>query len=182
MERIAGVIEVYDDAIPNASTVLDAVLAGGDDWAEALVGPQATSKRREDIRDSYVKWINPFDFRIDPILYGFAKTVWGYIDEYGQRYDQGFSSLETINVNRYLPGEQYHVHADAGGKSMRVISALVYLNDDFIGGETEFVHFDERVTPRAGRLVIFPSNYAYAHAALPPTDGVKYSAAFWVNA
>ena len=183
MRRVAGAIEITDNAIHNVTQVLDELIADNDEWYDALVADHDLSSRQDkSIRNNAIRWIDPFDFRISPVLYEFVKTVWAYIDDYGKRYDRSFRSLEKVNVNRYLPGERYVVHADAGGLSTRVISALVYLNDDFTGGETEFVHFDKRVTPKAGRLVIFPSNYAYAHAALPPSDGVKYSAAFWTNA
>jgi hypothetical protein len=178
--KVAGAIEIFDNAISNASEIL-ATINGVASWDEARVGDQV-AERNPEIRDNDVHWINPFDFRVPINLYEFVRNVWHYINDYGIRYDRSFTSLESVNVNRYLPGQRYHVHADAAGKSPRVISALVYLNDDFTGGETEFVHFDERVTPQAGRLVIFPSNYAYAHAALPPTQGIKYSAAFWTNA
>lgn len=177
-ERLAGAVEVYDDAVPNVSEILE-VLASSGAWDRAKTG--AGSGEVSDKRTNDVTWIEPFNFRTPLILHEFVRNVWHYLDDYGLRYDQSFSFLENVNVNRYEPGQQYHVHSDAGGTSTRVISALVYLNDDFTGGETEFVLFGEKVQPKAGRLVIFPSNYAYAHAALPPTDGVKYSAAFWTN-
>lgn len=178
-KTLAGAIEVYDDAIPNHAEVLTAIVANAN-WEDAVVGP--TGLRDTHIRDNEVHWINPFDFRTPTVLFEFAKQVWAFVDDYGVRFGRAFGGMEPVNVNRYLPGQQYHAHADANGQSMRVISALVYLNDNFTGGETEFIHFKERITPQAGRLIIFPSNYPYAHAALPPTDGVKYSAAFWMHA
>lgn len=178
-ERIAGAVEVYDDAIPNHAEILERVKESAS-WDRAQTG-SGDSVQVSDIRTNDVMWIAPFDFRTHITLYEFAKTVWHYLDDYGIRYDQTFSFMENINVNRYLPGQRYHTHADAGGNSMRVISALVYLNDDFTAGETEFVLFDEKIQPKAGRLIIFPSNYAYAHAALPPDEGTKYSAAIWTN-
>lgn len=178
-DRIAGAIEVYDNAVPNHSQVLEQVIEGAS-WDRAKTG-LSEQPVVSDVRTNDVMWIMPFDFRTHITLYEFAKTVWHYLDDYGTRYDQSFSFMEPINVNRYEPGQRYHPHSDAGGNSTRVISALVYLNDDFTGGETEFVLFGEKVQPKAGRLVIFPSNYAYAHAALPPTEGTKYSAAFWTN-
>lgn len=182
-QRVAGVVEIFDNAITNCEEILAIIANGDDSWEEAEVGDTSTpGKVIKEVRDNQVRWIHPFNFNTDPLLFNFVKTVWRYLDDYGTRYERSFSNLESVNINRYLPGQQYHVHADAGGKSTRVISALVYLNDDFSGGETDFVYFDERITPKAGRLVIFPSNYAYAHAALPPLDGVKYSAAFWTNA
>lgn len=177
-ERLAGAIEIYDNAVTNHVEVLDMVKQL-QKWDRARIGLDAGAV--SEVRTNDVAWIMPFDFKTDPLLVDFVRTVWHYLDDYGTRYDQSFSFLENVNVNRYEPGQQYHAHADAMGNSSRVISALVYLNNDFTGGETEFLLFNEKVTPKAGRLVIFPSNYAYAHAALPPTDGTKYSAAFWTH-
>lgn len=180
MERTAGVIEVFDNAITNTAEILDTILSVAE-WDVARVG-LSSGEVDTSIRDNNNFFVNPFSFRTPEVLYRFAKTVWEYLDDYGLRYHQGFSSLENININRYLPGQQYHIHSDAGPDKHRVISALVYLNNVQEGGETYFPNFDLNVTPEAGRLVIFPSNYAYAHAALPPKSGVKYSAAFWTIA
>jgi prolyl 4-hydroxylase len=61
-----------------------------------------------------------------------------------------------------------------------VISALLYLND-VQGGETHFTYFNTSVSPKAGRLVVFPSNYAYTHEAYPPIEGYKYVCVFWTR-
>lgn len=180
MQRIAGAIEIVDNAITNCPELLDSI-ASIAEWNDAKVGPTDGCINKE-MRDNSNYFIHPFSFRTPEILYRFAKTVWEFIDDYGLRYDQGFSNLEPININRYLPGQRYRVHADAGPDKHRVISALVYLNDVSEGGETYFPHFDVSIRPEAGRLVIFPSNYAYAHAAIAPVSGVKYSAAFWTLA
>lgn len=180
-ERRAGVIEVFDNAIPNPDEVLAEIVKQAN-WLEAEIGGAKGLHRDETIRDSDVHWIPALDFRNPPLLHDFIKTIWLHLDDYGVRYDRSFSGIESMNINRYMPGQQYHVHADAGAKSPRVLSALVYLNDDFDGGETEFVYHDVAISPKAGRLVIFPSDFAYSHAALPPSDGVKYSAALWAYA
>jgi len=175
---VAGVVEVYDDAILNCAEILDAVNQA-DLWRSATVSEQGVVNR--DIRDNDVAAIDPFSFVTPEVLYRFARTVWQYIDAYAIRYNVHFSHMEPFNINRYMPGEQYHAHADAGPGMPRIISAVAYLNDVEEGGETRFVHFDEAITPKAGRIIVFPSNYAYTHAALPPVSGVKYAAAFWTR-
>ena len=48
---------------------------------------------------------------------------------------------ENMQVLRYSVGDHYHYHLDNGGSSAiagRVLTALVYLNDDFGGGETNW--------------------------------------------
>lgn len=175
--KYAGVIEVYDDAIPNAAQIVR-YLERNAAWEEARVGV-GSGEYQGNRRSNSVTFIDPFDFRCHETLRGFAKTVWHHLDDYAQRHEVTFGGMEHINVNRYYPGEFYRPHADDGPGHNRLISALVYLNNVEEGGETEFVYQDVSVSPREGRLVIFPSNYAYTHAAHSPIRGTKYSAAFW---
>lgn len=175
--RYAGAIEVYDDAVDNTAEIVR-YLEDRYSWNVARIGADGGNVE-ESTRNNAVTFIEPFDFRCPDLLRSFAKTVWHYLDDYAQRFDVVFAGMENVNVNRYYPGEFYKPHADDGPGHNRVISALVYLNDVKEGGQTEFIYHDVSVSPKAGRLVIFPSNYAYAHAAHAPTSGVKYSAAFW---
>lgn len=173
----AGVIEVFDNAIPNTQQII-AHLERNAIWEHAKVGHDE-GEIDSSKRNNSVTFFNAQHLLCPSLLRDFASTVFRYLDDYGQRYDVSFSAMESVNVNRYGPGERYRPHADAGPGHDRVISALVYLNDVSEGGSTEFVYHGVSVYPRAGRLVIFPSNYAYAHAANPPVNSVKYSAAFW---
>lgn len=75
---------------------------------------------------------------------------------------------------RYSVGEKYDQHYDGGTESARSISVLIYLNDDYNGGEIEFPHFNLKIKPKAGTLILFPSNYAYSHIAHPVISETKY--------
>ena len=66
--------------------------------------------------------------------------------------------------------------------SNRMLSAVVYLNDVDEGGQTEFPFIGVSVAAREGRLVLFPSDYLFAHIAHPPASQTKYSIAYWVVA
>lgn len=179
-QTVAGVVEIYDDAVPNCAELLSLLDEGA--FAPARVGvTDAVGVENPHIRDSSNVFINPFQLNTALEWYELARTIYHYLDSYGRRYDVQFQSMEYFAINRYLPGQRYKAHADAGPVHPRVISALLYMNDVASGGETRFIHHDVQVTPKAGRLIIFPSNYAYAHAALPPADGVKYSLAAWTR-
>ncbi len=87
------------------------------------------------------------------------------------------------NLQRYRPGEYYHWHVDSGpGEFMaRQLVALWYLNDVAgPGGETEFALQDVKVTPREGKLVLFPPFWTHIHRAATVEQGVKYIATTWV--
>lgn len=85
-----------------------------------------------------------------------------------------YSSVEAL---MYSNGEHYVPHHDNGAKhvSNRICSMVAYLNDDYSGGEIEFVLFGEKIKPPSGSIVIFPSNHPYLHAVHPVVDGVRYA-------
>lgn len=104
----------------------------------------------------------------------------------GTAYDQA----EPLLVLRYRPGQQYQRHFDAlpGLTNQRVRTALVYLNEDYAGGETEFPRLDLRVKGRTGDVLVFsntgPDGRAdplSEHAGLPVVSGVKHLASRWIR-
>ena len=97
------------------------------------------------------------------------------------KIEQEIKSIEPYAVLRYSGGEQYGFHYDGGTGSRRSISVLIYLNDDYEGGEIEFPNFKLKIKPKAGTLILFPSNYAYGHIAHPVTSGTKYVIVTWLH-
>jgi hypothetical protein len=82
---------------------------------------------------------------------------------------------------RYKPGQRFRLHYDAyeGGRRRR--SMVLYLNDDFTGGETYFPEIDHKVTPQKGTCIIFPDINDQQliiteslHASIPVVHGIKY--------
>lgn len=105
---------------------------------------------------------------------------------------------ETIQGQRYLPGQQFQPHNDffypdtsywefemaRGGQ--RSITAMVFLNDVEEGGHTEFTQLGISIEPRQGTLLIWNNatpdgvtNEATMHAGRPVTKGVKYVLTKW---
>ena len=106
-----------------------------------------------------------------------ASTI-PYANRYGIQeglWHEGYSLL------KYRGGEEYKSHYDGHTGMGRVISALVYLNDDYEGGEIEFPIFKIKIKPQPGMLILFPSNYAYRHIAHPITKGTKYALVTWIK-
>lgn len=62
----------------------------------------------------------------------------------------------------------------------RVLLWTVYLNDGFGAGETEFVHQDRKITPRAGSFLIAPAGFTHTHRGNRPTGGAKYIGTSWI--
>jgi prolyl 4-hydroxylase len=88
---------------------------------------------------------------------------------------------EAYQLLKYQTGEEYKAHFDGTTQSRRSVSPILYLNDDYEGGELEFVHFDLKIKPKAGALYLFPANYAYSHIAHPVIEGTKYALVTWLH-
>lgn len=101
---------------------------------------------------------------------------------YGMRYGikEGFWH-EGYSLLKYREQEEYKVHYDGGTMVGRSVSAVLYLNNNYEGGEIEFVNFGVKIKPEPGMLILFPSNYAYAHVAHPVTKGTKYALVTWIR-
>jgi predicted 2-oxoglutarate/Fe(II)-dependent dioxygenase YbiX len=97
--------------------------------------------------------------------------------------------FEKPQMLRYGPAGKYGLHADAEHFDFeqnrfyrfldRDFSMLIYLNDEYEGGELNFPWLNYRYKPKAGDLVIFPSNHIFSHESLPITRGNKYALVSW---
>jgi len=99
---------------------------------------------------------------------------------------------EPLHVLRYRPGQQYRPHHDAHAfappEKRRVATALLYLNDAYEGGETNFPDIGVTVRGAVGDLLIFHNLTAdklpdprMTHAGLPVTRGEKWLATRWIR-
>ena len=98
---------------------------------------------------------------------------------------------EPLTILRYRPGQQYRPHHDAHGatpEALRHWTALIWLNDDYEGGETDFPDVGVRVKGGVGDLLLFHNvtgdglpDQRMIHAGLPVTSGVKWMASRWIR-
>ena len=83
--------------------------------------------------------------------------------------------------DRYV-GQFKSLHSDVGMSTVRrVCAVLIYLNDVEEGGETIFPVLGEKVTPKKGRVVIFPSYFTHYHYASIPMSSDKYVICIHIN-
>lgn len=97
---------------------------------------------------------------------------------------------EALALLRYSPGQEYRPHFDfvRGAANRRLQTALIYLNDDYEGGETKFVRTGLSVKGGTGDVILFRNegadtgpNPLSEHAGMPVTRGVKYLATRWIR-
>jgi hypothetical protein len=90
-----------------------------------------------------------------------------------------------IKVQKTPPGGGFHVwHFEDGSYENcdRELVWMIYLNDDFDGGETEFFYQKLRVIPEKGSILIWPADFTHTHRGnMVLGDKNKYICTGWLN-
>lgn len=106
-----------------------------------------------------------------------------------QEYTNVYGHLKSVpmysinqKVQKTPAGGGYHIWHDEQTDlrhSTRCMVWMVYLNDNFEGGETEFLYYHKRIKPEKGKLLLWPAGYTHAHRGGLVTDGTKYIITGW---
>lgn len=105
----------------------------------------------------------------------------------GTRVEQG----EPLNVLHYAPGQEYREHMDTlpHVSNQRTVTALLYLNTGYLGGETRFPEQGLSVAGSGGDMVAFDNTLPDGspdprsrHAGAPVRQGAKWAATRWIRA
>jgi len=89
-----------------------------------------------------------------------------------------------LSISKYIAGASMGPHVDTypGDGKSPVMSGVLYLNDDYTGGELDFPLQGVRIKPEAGSIIIFPSVEPFFHQSLEVVAGEKYmSPVFWIG-
>ena len=106
--------------------------------------------------------------------------------------------LEISQVLQYAVGEEFVLHCDfldpqalrdeIARNGQRVATVLIYLNEDFAGGQTSFPRLGLNHRGRTGDALVFSSvdsagrpDPRTQHAGCPPTQGQKWVFSQWVR-
>lgn len=106
--------------------------------------------------------------------------------------------FEVAKVLHYAPGQEFTMHSDffdpavhvaeVMERGQRIVTFLVYLNDGYEGGETDFPKIGVRYKGRKGDALMFVNVAASGspdlqtfHAGLPPTRGEKWLLSQWIR-
>ena len=108
--------------------------------------------------------------------------------------------FEIAKLLHYSPGEQFALHADfieaktpelaheLAARGQRAATFLIYLNDGYEGGATQFPRLDWQYRGGCGDALLFSNvdaggapDYDTVHAGTPPTSGEKWVLSQWVR-
>jgi prolyl 4-hydroxylase len=84
---------------------------------------------------------------------------------------------ERLRCYKYEPGQRFAPHYDGAflrsDDERSLLTYLIYLNDDFEGGETDLLSLGKVIEPRPGRALLF--QHAILHEGRTVRQGIKYA-------
>jgi predicted 2-oxoglutarate/Fe(II)-dependent dioxygenase YbiX len=101
--------------------------------------------------------------------------------DYANEHNIDLGYLTPISIAKYSTGKEMGSHIDSyDDERSPVLSVVLYINDNYDGGELYFKEQEVLIKPTAGSLIAFPSVDPYYHQSMVVTKGLKYmSPGFW---
>lgn len=104
-------------------------------------------------------------------------------------YNSKIKNIENPQFLRYDIEDHYIEHNDCedfvNNKIKKIIdrdiSVIIFLNDNYEGGELEFTNLQLSIKPKAGMMIAFPSYMEFSHKVHKVTKGTRYSIVSWIN-
>lgn len=185
---VGGCIDIFENAWPEPLETIKQIenscldLESDISWTRAKTINDSSQKLRTNYDLNITQLANDFNNGVAQNIHNqmyillLASTI-----PYAKKHDIDEMYHEAYNMLKYSSGQEYKAHFDGETFTGRSISAIVYLNNDYEGGEIEFVNFGIKIKPEPGMLLLFPSNYAYKHIAHPVISGTKYAVVTWIK-
>lgn len=178
---------VYRGAVPPEACEYLIAHAASRMRPSLVYNPKGGGYLRDPLRTSKTASLGPID--LDLAIVALARLM---AHAAGTPDEQG----EFLSVLHYAPGQQYRPHfdnippgPDLERSGQRTKTAILFLNDDYVGGETHFLAPDLKLRARRGDLLVFSNldaqgtlDPASRHAGLPVTLGEKWIVTRWFRA
>lgn len=179
--NLYSLLSIQPGFVPD--TIINTLLSTkSENYSQALVGYNSTQEVTDHRK---TKWLTlPKD--IHGHLY---RSIYQIYEEHLKCvYKNNLTGIEPPQFLRYDVGDHYDIHNDSesyvNGTLKRVverdISILLYLNDEYRGGELEFTQLQLAIKPKKGMLIAFPSYAEFEHKVHPIVEGTRYNIVSWV--
>jgi len=155
-------------------------------FEKAAVGP---GELNEQVRKVNIYHLNPKNKSLTEVhWYNFlAKKFFDYMNYYlienKLQYFYKMDKVSQVDILKYEKTFHYKYHVDDGQFTKRALSCILFLNNDYEGGELSFKNtFNDEETnirPQPGSLVVWPSNFLFPHTVKPVRKGTRYSVVAW---
>lgn len=118
---------------------------------------------------------------IDVIVKQYTKDVRPLYYAYGDDFKH-----YNYHILKYTSEDYFKIHHDHYAETLnysRLLSIVIYLNEDYTGGELEFpsAGINKEYTFKTGDAIVFPSHWMFYHGVKPITSGERYAIVIWVG-
>lgn len=130
------------------------------------------------------EFVDVSDGRCTQILQNAQNSLKSCIEEEFQCCisNEGIGTVVKFSVGWELPYhcDQWSSLPTYSGGATRDISSIIYLSDDFSGGELEFPDIGMIIEPSAGSAIFFTGTEEYMHRVKPVISGTRMTCTgFW---
>jgi Rps23 Pro-64 3,4-dihydroxylase Tpa1-like proline 4-hydroxylase len=115
-------------------------------------------------------------------------TRFRVIDELRSFYSEPVLYSDTIQLVKWNEGQSMPPHADNAnpdgsphGMPWRAYASVIYLNDEYEGGDIYFPRLSARIQPDKGLLLGFRGDFSHEHGVEEITQGVRYTMPGWYS-
>lgn len=96
---------------------------------------------------------------------------------------------DLFQITRWFPGMEQPPHSDdmenteySEQNRHREYGAIIYLNDDFMGGKTFYPQHNFEIIPEPGKMAVHPGTTDYMHGVTKIENKIRYTiASFWTK-
>jgi len=135
--------------------------------------------------------VDPLDLKKDEykIFNNYFEELYNCYNDYKKQWPFLSKTIKTLdipsfNIQRYNPGDHFsftHCERDTTKYMHRVFAWMTYLNDvKSENGNTNFTHFDIKISPEKGKTLIWPAEWTHAHSGEILKVETKYIITGWM--
>ena len=124
----------------------------------------------------FVFHIDLEDKDIESLINSYGRLVLRFVEE---NYPGPFEDYDDskVHIAKFSKGSGMHEHFDS--TKPNDIATLIYLNEDYVGGEIYFPDYNISVKPNIGDLICFPDTPDFVHGVRPIIEGTRYTTPRW---
>jgi predicted 2-oxoglutarate/Fe(II)-dependent dioxygenase YbiX len=160
-------IVIYKDAIKDRDNLLSLM--------QNVNYYELPSKDTRYVGITYIKDNEVYDKDITLIKDILDQSIEECLEDYCKTFAVDGIIPEDWQLVRYGEGQHFITHLDENYDNPRTVSITMYINNEYTGGELEYVWFNKIYKPEAGDIVIFPSNYIFSHKVHKVLSGIRYA-------
>ena len=91
-----------------------------------------------------------------------------------------FNFIDNRTIYKADVGDLMPPHYDLGGNSLVRYGIVIYINDNYEGGEIYYPKLKVSLKPKSGSIIFHPSTIKYTHGVKPVVSGTRYSMANFI--